>query len=323
MQQLDRQGSMRVAQDFLTRCFAPGESIAFLLRRANPANVTQRVVLLERAIAPSYLSWLAHENSTGSNIYVAANPLHSGSRNRTKQSIAAVRHLYLDIDKDGEDRLAALRASDAVPVPTAMLSTSPNKYQVLWRVEGFQVEAQESALKLLAVAFGGDTACTDCNGVLRVPGFLNLKYDPAHLVTVEYPDSRTWKPGDFKLDLPATEARVFDRLIPRGVHPRKQSNSELDWAWVLHELASGKESSKLTQELASRRFDKQTPLYYARRTVDVASALLWLAEGICLDDVVTMLEVRRRFEISSSLCSARAHEIALTARRMIARKKSA
>ena len=124
---------------------------------------------------------------TGANIYVAANPLRSGSRKRTKESIASVRHLYIDIDMDGEARLAALRASDAVPAPTAILSTSPGKYQVLWRVEGFDFERQESTLKLLAIAFGGDPACTDRNRVLRVPGFLNRKYDPAHRVTVEYP----------------------------------------------------------------------------------------------------------------------------------------
>ena len=86
MQQLDRRKSMRVAQDFLTRCFAPGESIALLLRRENPASVTQRIVLLEHAIAPRYLGWLAHKNSSGSNIYVAVNPLRTGSRKRTKPS---------------------------------------------------------------------------------------------------------------------------------------------------------------------------------------------------------------------------------------------
>ena len=80
---------------------------------------------------------------------------------------------------------------------------------------------------------------------------------------------------------------------------------------------------KLTRELASRRSDKPSPLYYAQRTVDVASARLWLMEGVRLDDVVTMLEVRRRFEVPSSICSARAHEIALTAQRMISRTKSA
>jgi hypothetical protein len=36
-----------------------------------------------------------------------------------------------------------------------------------------------------------------------------------------------------------------------------------------------------------------------------------------------MLEVRRRFQIPDKLCSARAHEIALTAERMIDPKKIA
>ena len=149
MQQLDYRKSMRMAQDFLTRCFAPGESIALLLRRENPASVTQRIVPLQRALAPRYLGWLAHENSTGANIYVAANPVRTGSKRRTKESIATVRHLYVDIDADGEARLAALRPSDAVPTPNVVLSTSPGKYQVLWRVEGFDFERQESTLKYL------------------------------------------------------------------------------------------------------------------------------------------------------------------------------
>jgi len=105
--------------------------------------------------------------------------------------------------------------------------------------------------------------------------------------------------------------------------PSKHSNSESDWAWVSHELAHGKDAVKLTRELASRRSDKPNPLYYAQRTVDVASARLWLIEGIRIDDVITMLESRRRFEVPATLCSARAREIATTAQRMIAHRKSA
>jgi len=55
----------RKAQEFLTRCFAPEETIALLLRRENPLKVMQRVVKLETAIAPRYIGWLAHENITG------------------------------------------------------------------------------------------------------------------------------------------------------------------------------------------------------------------------------------------------------------------
>jgi len=313
----------QAAVDFLTRSFAPTETIAVLLRREVPASSTQRVVGLERVLAPRYLGWLSHENATGANVYVAANPLHTGSRKRTKESIASVRHLYIDIDTDGDARLAALHASDSVPTPTVILSTSPGKYQVLWRVDGFDFARQEQTLKLLAVSFGGDPACTDCNRVLRLPGFLNRKYDPAHRVTVEYPCDSVWTPDDFRLNVAAVDARLFDHAISPRKQPGKHTNSESDWAWVSHELAHGKDAVKLTRELAVRRSDKPNPLYYAQRTVDVASARLWLIEGIAIDDVITTLESRRRFELPATLCSARAREIAATAQRMIARRKTA
>jgi hypothetical protein len=75
MNPLEYHRSIQKAQDFLIRCFAPGEFIALLLPREKPVAVTQRVVLLEHAIAPRYLDWLAHQNAAGANIYVAANPL--------------------------------------------------------------------------------------------------------------------------------------------------------------------------------------------------------------------------------------------------------
>ena len=242
-----------VANRFLTRCFAPDETIALLLRRESPTVPTQRVVTLETALAPSYQAWLSYENGTGANVYVAANPLHPGSRKRTKESIASVRHLYIDIDADGDARLVALRASDLVPPPTSILSTSSGKYQVLWRVEGFDFARQERTLKLLAIAFGGDPACTDCNRVLRVPGFLNRKYEPAYRVTVEYPDDSIWTPDDFELDTDAVDAMFFDHAISPRKQTGKHSHSESDWAWVSHELAYGKDAMKMTRELASRR----------------------------------------------------------------------
>jgi DNA primase RepB-like protein len=313
----------QTAKDFLTRCFAPGETIALLLRWDNGERPVQRIVRLEQALTPRYLGWLVHENSTGANVYVAANPLRSGSRRRTKESIASVRHLYIDIDFDGEARVAALRASDAVPAPTAILSTSPSKYQVLWHVKGYDFERQEATLKQLAYAFGGDPACTDCNRVLRLPGFLNRKYSPAYPVAVECPCNSTWNPGDFHLDNALSNAVLPLRGIARPMQSGKQTHSELDWAWVMDQLTHGTDAAKLTQALASRRAEKPNPLYYAQRTVDMASARLWLLEGAPLDDVITRLEVRRNFELPTALCSARAREIAQTAQRGVARKKIA
>ena len=117
MPQPNTQNATATAANFLTRCFASGDTIALLLLREAPGVTTQRIVQLETALAPRYLGWLAHENAAGANIYVAADPLRSDSRRRTKECIASVRHLYLDLDTDGEARLTSLRASDSVPPP--------------------------------------------------------------------------------------------------------------------------------------------------------------------------------------------------------------
>jgi hypothetical protein len=317
----------RIAANFLTRSFASCETIALLLRREDASRPQQRVVTVEQVLAPRYMAWLNFENDNGANVYVSANPLHAGSRKRTKECIASVRHLYIDIDEDGDARLATLRASDLVPTPTAIISTSPGKYQALWRVAGFDFERQEQTLKLIAQAFGGDPACTDRNRVLRVPGFLNRKYSPAHPVAVEYPADAIYDPADFRLEnIEVSSVLPLCGNIPKKpAHstPLTHSHSEEDWAWVCAQLARDMDAAKLTRELALRRADKSAPLYYAKRTVDVASARLWLDQGIPINDVITMLEVRRRFEIFAALNSARAREIAATAQRMIARRKTA
>jgi hypothetical protein len=53
----------------------------------------------------------------------------------------------------------------------------------------------------------------------------------------------------------------------------------------------------------------------ARRIVDVASAQLWLTEGVPFADAITMLEVRRRFEFSQNDCRVYAIETVLLAQK--------
>lgn len=308
------------AVPFLTRSFAFSETIAILLRRDDGSRPQHRIVTVEQVLQARYLMWLRHQNETGWNIHTSANPLQPGSRKRTKECVASVRHLYIDIDTDGDVRLAALLASDRVPSPTAILSTSPGKYQALWRVAGFDFDRQERTLKLLASAFGGDPACTDRNRLLRLPGFTNQKYSPVHPITVEYPTEKTYLPADFRLDgiisFPPQSTDSAAEKLPL----QKHSRSEEDWVWILTELRRGNNAANLTRELAMRRADKPNPLYYAQRTVDLASARLWLADRIPIGEVITMLEVRRHFEIPDPMCSARAREIAMTAQRMIERR---
>ena len=111
MPQHRTQNAANTAADFLTRCFAPGESIALLLRRENPAGILQRIVPLERALAPRYLGWLAHENSIGANIYVAAN--RSGPLKRFPRQMQSSRHRSVNTKSSGELTASLLNSRKA------------------------------------------------------------------------------------------------------------------------------------------------------------------------------------------------------------------
>jgi hypothetical protein len=156
-----------------------------------------------------------------------------------------------------------------------------------------------------------------------VPGFRNCKYDPAHPVTVEYPSDSIYCPEDFRLDAALLNAVLPPYGFALTYPTNKNTHSEQDWAWVVQQLSLGKDAGKLTLALASRRSDKPNPLYYAQRTIDIASARLSLLEGRAFEDVIAMLENRRSAELPAPLCSSRAREIATTAQRMISRTKFA
>lgn len=85
-------------------------------------------------------------------------------------------------------------------------------------------------------------------------------------------------------------------------------------ARILAALRADADPAQLTREIASRCPDDPGA---AGRLVDIASARLWLAEGAPLADVLTVLEVRHRFEFSRADCRAYATEILWTAQQEI------
>ena len=75
---------------------------------------------------------------------------------------------------------------------------------------------------------------------------------------------------------------------------------------VLAALRAGIDPAKLTRELAAQH---PGDAGFARRLVDTALACHWLDVGAPIADVLTMLEVRHRFELSPAASRAYAVEI--------------
>jgi hypothetical protein len=295
-----------IAQQFLSEWFQSDDTFALLACHPEGSRTLQRIVRLPDLMKSNYLGWLAFENHCGANIYFSINSLVFGATERTKSAVASAKGLYLDLDSDGDRKLASVRESTTVPPPSAVIHTSAGKYQVIWRVKGFRIAGQEAALKALAEAFGGDRACTDCARMFRLPGFFNRKYTPAFPVTSEMGAIQSeYSPRDFRLELP-----MFTALEPRAVnHPKplgSQTRSESDWRWVMAQLDAGIPAQEVVQTLASIRCDKPNPHYYAHRTVDVATAVR--------ESVIEGLK-----EHNSALSNSRATEIAATAFKFVQR----
>ena len=268
-----------VAASFLSEWFAADETFALLVRLPEEARTVQRIVRVTDLMKSNYLGWLAFENCRGGNVYFSINPLVPGATRRTKDAVAEAKGLYLDLDSDGGAKLAALRRSENVPQPNAVIQTSAGKYQVLWCVHGFTIPEQEAMLKILAEAFGGDRACTDCARVFRLPGFFNRKYIPAPLVTVEIgSDQSIYRPADFKLDMPVIETLKSTTIRPARLG-ESRTQSESDWKWVMSQLRAGNPPDEVVRMLAASRNDKPNPIYYAQRTVSARRASLCPGSG--------------------------------------------
>ena len=120
-------------------------------------------------------------------------PQHHAST-RTKEDIEKISHVYLDIDHGGTASLEAFENSDLVPRPNYVLNTSPEKYQVVWKVEGMTIEEAEALNHAMVREFDGNPALLDSTRVLRLPGFANNKYEADfYAAQDELPPSRSFR----------------------------------------------------------------------------------------------------------------------------------
>ena len=184
----------------------PEDRVAVLVRDRSRQQTMQRILLVEDIASPPFQDWLSQQNRAGADIFIGMNPLCPGSFARTKGSILEIRHVYLDLDEDAAASLRAIRTSGDTPIPNFVLDTSPEKNQVVWRVEGLDQSQAESLLRSLAAQFNGDIAATDISRVLRLPGFSNRKYNEQFLVRAIQETDAIYQLRDFTIHDEAPEA---------------------------------------------------------------------------------------------------------------------
>jgi len=171
---------------FLETAFQPDDWVAVFLKSYATGRVAQRVGPVSWVSHPRFQAWLRLRNAQRFNVYVAANAIVPGRRSRTREAIGSIRHIFLDADYDGPGVLARIERRGDLPEPSYVLHSSPNRVHVFWRVAGFDADQAEAVQRALARDLGTDPAATPTTQMTRLPGFMNHKYSPAVLVTIEY-----------------------------------------------------------------------------------------------------------------------------------------
>jgi RepB DNA-primase from phage plasmid len=281
-------------QEYIRRNFQPADRIAVSVLNRETDRKIQRVTTAENLASESWQAWLRGENARGANVYISYNALRDDTRNRTKADVAAIRHVYLDLDRDGERSLAAIQASREIPQPNYVLSTSPGKYQVIWKVDGMSQTQAEVLQRRMVEAFGGDPAATDSTRVLRLPGFNNKKYQRDYRVEAHEISIATYRLSDFKLGERQVQMPKHAQAAGYSNRPAvaaKRTPSDHDWRWAQDRIRSGESIAVLIQRLEDYRYDKPRPQYYARRTVTRAYAKVALSRGDNPEAVVQAIQV--------------------------------
>src|SRR6266513_2564900 len=264
------------ASEYILDNFEPTDRIAMLVLNRDFGETIQRITSAQKASSPEFQAWLRYRNANGSDIYIGQNPLRKDASTRTKEDIESIRHVYLDLAPGWPEALESVENSSVVPKPNYVLTSSPGKFQVVWKVEGMSLEEAEGLLHTMAREFGGDPAATDATRVLRLPGFANKKYETDFYVEARRESTEIYHLRDFKLGIGSQEApqHNYDNRAKRESSPRTNlSQSEHDWVFAKRALAHGDDPEEVIQQIAQRRGrDKSDPQYYARLTVTKAQA---------------------------------------------------
>lgn len=266
------------ASEYVRELFGPEDNVAILVRNHSSGKTVQRIAKAEIVASPRFQELLASHNAAASDVFIGMNPIKDGAYDRTKGNIKDIRHVYLDLDRKGDQALRAIRNSSEVPAPNFVLDTSPGKHQVVWKVSGLSQDEAESLLHNLASKFGGDLAATDSTRVLRLPGFANHKLPEEFIVQARQESKAVYTLRDFTIDEDSPEApRHFGEAQERRrtVPGDNKSQSEHDWAYAKRALARGDDPEVIIQRIADYRSDdKADPDYYAHHTVQKAQAEL-------------------------------------------------
>ncbi len=297
--------------DYIKENFDKNDRLAVVMVNKEKNQVVQKFATADKIASEDYQKYLRYMNANGYNIYVSMNPIKDGETARTKDAIKEVKHIYLDIDENGKKVLDNIKkdvAEGKLPQPNYVLETSPGKYQVVWKAQGFSKDEAEKLMRTMANNYGTDKAATDVSRVLRIPGFQNKKYQDYVRVKAERFTGDVYTPEHFRVERKQEDGRgkewgdsknkmkkEIEVKPQKGNDKEKEKNrsltqSELDWHKAVEQVLYRTNLKDIANYFIKSRQDKPNPEYYATITTAKAYAKVSADRGTDPEKVKAVIQ---------------------------------
>lgn len=191
---------LEAARAFLRTAYQPDDWIAVLVK-SYAGRAAQRIVPVSLAMTSTFQAWLTRVHAQhGAHVFVSVNAFSPRLVSRSRTAVTAIRHVFLDADRESGAVVAAIAARADLPEPSYVVHSSRGRAHILWQVTEFTVADVEALQRFLALTLDTDPTATSGAQLTRLPGYWNRKRRPASLVSAEYRIANArYSPSDFPM----------------------------------------------------------------------------------------------------------------------------
>ncbi len=207
--------------------------------------------------APDIIADLAKLGGNATDMYFGANP-RANKKGGTAKDVNMARCLYADFDGGTTIEQAKMKIEESlIPEPTAIVATGGGVH-AWWRLSEpcLDMDIHCAYQKALAARLGSDKCIHDAPRLMRLPGFVNTKYDHRPLCYVAAVDTdNTYSLADFPDPTDGESERVGVVVPPTRKSMSNLSHRFLNEGYV---MPAGRRQTIFTVacDLAARSWDE-------------------------------------------------------------------
>jgi len=216
-----------------------------------------------------YEATLKSWNKEGYGVYFTVNKVKPGSK-RTEEQIVEARAVW--IEDDGEKHGPTDPSKFPIP-PSLVISSSPGKFHYYWFTNTKNLEEWQQVIDKMAEDYNGDPGGTLKTQVLRIPGYVNTKYNNNSLVSIENGNFRVYGWNKIKEAFPPGKKKRERHAI---VSEENSDELRLDLESSMQKILSGESlypvCERLSMSLANTNMPTHAIISILRALINSADA---------------------------------------------------